>query len=406
MGGQAGVQAADSLRSGGFPGSITIVADEATLPYQRPPLSKDYLVPTGHLAALPLRPASFYTDHGIDLLTGVAASTIDRHAQTVTLADGTSLPYDYLLMATGSRNRSLSCPGADLAGIHSLKTITDAERLQRALSAAEDVVVIGAGFIGLEFASAAKAYGCEVTVLEFASRPMSRALSPVMSDWFSVAHERNGVRLRLNEGLSHFERDNNGHVCAAHSMTGARYTADLVVVGVGVIPNDEVAAQAGLETNNGILVDEALRTSDPRIFAIGDCASFPNSLTGSRIRLESVQNAAAHGRHAAQVILHAADNYEETPWFWSTQGSLRLPMAGIQAAGDTATVIGNPETAKFSVLCHRVGRLVAVESVNAAGDHIAARKLLTAGLGPSPEEAQAPGFSLKAHAQQASLDPA
>jgi 3-phenylpropionate/trans-cinnamate dioxygenase ferredoxin reductase subunit len=405
-GGQAGVQAADSLRSGGYTDTITIVAEEESLPYQRPPLSKDYLAPGGSPAALPLRPASFYADNNIDLNTGVSATDIDRDAQTVTISNGTVLDYDHLVLATGSRNRTLTCAGAEAPGIHSLKTLQDAEDLHAALDTARNVVVIGAGFIGLEFAAAARAHGCSVTVLEFAPRPMARALTPVMSEWFTAAHRGNGIELRLNEGISHFEAGPDGRVRAAHSTTNTRYPADLVIVGVGVIPNDEIAARAGLETKNGIVVDQSLRTSDPRVLAIGDCASYPNAHTQTRTRLESVQNAAAHGRHAAQAILGTTDRFEETPWFWSTQGTLRLQMAGISSVDDTTTVIGDPGTGKFSVLCHRDGQLVAVESVNAAPDHMAARKLLSKKLGPSPEEAQTPGFSLKAHAQQALLNPA
>lgn len=400
-GGQAGIQAADSLRSGGCTDTITILAEEEGLPYQRPPLSKDYLAPAGRPAPLPLRPASFYEDNDIDLRTGVSAMDIDRDAQTVLISDGTVLSYDHLVLATGSRTRTLSCPGAETAGIYSLKTLQEAEDLHAALAAARKVIVIGAGFIGLEFAAAARARGCSVTVLEFASRPMARALTPVMSEWFTAAYESNGTELRLNEGISHFEIGPDRRVSAAHSTENRRYAADLVVVGVGVIPNDEIAARAGLETSNGIVVDQSLRTSDPRIFAIGDCANYPNIHTRTRTRLESVQNAAAHGRHVAQAILGAPSSYEETPWFWSTQGALRLQMAGVSSPDDTTTVIGDPSTGKFSVLCHREGQLRAVESVNATADHMAARKLLEAGQGPSPEEAKAPGFSLKEHAQHA-----
>lgn len=405
-GGQAGVQAADSLRSCGYTDTITILAEEESLPYQRPPLSKDYLAPAGRSGPLPLRPATFYADNDIDLRIGVTATDIHRDNKTVTISDGTALSYEHLVLATGSRNRTLTCHGAETAGIHSLKTLRDAEELHAALANARDVIVVGAGFIGLEFAAAARAHGCSVTVLEFAPRPMARALTPVMSEWFTAAHRQNGIELRLNEGISHFEAGPDGRVSAAYSTTNGRYPADLVVVGVGVIPNDEIAARAGLETNNGIVVDQSLRTSDPRIFAIGDCANYPNIYTRTRTRLESVQNAAAHGRQVAQVILGATDHYEETPWFWSTQGTLRLQMAGMSSAADTTTLIGDPSAAKFSVLCHRDGQLVAVESVNAAADHMAARKLLSAGLGPSPEEAQASGFSLKAHTQQALLNPA
>lgn len=400
-GGQAGLQVADSLRGGGYTGAVTIVADEAGLPYQRPPLSKDYLAPGADPAPLPLRAASFFTGKDIQLRAGTAVVAVDRAAKEVTLQDGSTLPYAHLVFATGAANRALTCAGADLPGVHGLKTLGDAETLHAALAGARDVVVVGAGFIGLEFAAAARARGCSVTVLEFAPRPMGRALSPAMSDWFAAAHAELGVRLQLGEGISHFDAGDGGRVGAAVSTTGARYPADLVVVGIGVVPNDSLAAAAGLETGNGIVVDEALRTSDPSILAVGDCASFPSLHAGGLSRLESVQNATDQGRHAAQTILGPPSAYTELPWFWSTQGSLRLQIAGLSAPGDSTMLNGDPADGKFSILCFRDGRLAAVESVNSPGDHLGARKLLAAGRGPSPEEAAAPGFSLKAYARQA-----
>lgn len=465
-GGQAGVQTADSLRGGGHTGPITIVADEAELPYQRPPLSKDFLskdsvsrdVPAGESAAgdhpaagtgpipgtgpapLPLRAASFYAEKDITLRTGTRVAGIERAGRRVALEDGTALGYDRLVLATGATNRRLACPGADLAGIHGLKTLHDAAALHRALATARNVVVIGAGFIGLEFAAAALARGCSVTVLEFAPRPMGRALSAPMGDWFAAAHAAAGVRLRLGEGIASFEAarapassagsatgeagaapteagpvptaagivpthtgagaiPGAARVAAAISTTGERYPADLVVVGIGVVPNDALAAAAGLETANGIVVDAALRTSDPAILAVGDCAIFPNAHTGAPTRLESVQNATDHARHAAASILGTAVAYAELPWFWSTQGPLRLQIAGLADPGDVPQVLGDPATGRFSVLCFRDGRLAAVESVNSPADHMAARKLLAAGAGPTPGDAAAPGFSLKAHAK-------
>ena len=302
-GGQAGLQSADSLRTEGYAGEITIVADEPGLPYQRPPLSKDYLTPGKEALPLPLRGEAFFNDKDIKLLTGVAATGINRQARTVALADGTTLPYEQLILATGTRNRTLGCAGAELPGIHGLRTLADAEALHAALPTARNVVVIGAGFIGLEFAAAARAHGCNTTVLEFAPRPMGRALTPLMGDWFTGAHERLGIDLRLSEGIDRFEAGEHGRVAAAVSTTGASYPADLVVVGIGVLPNDSLALEAGLETENGILVDAQLRTSDPAILAVGDCANFPHPLAGGRIRLESVQNATDQARHAARTIM-------------------------------------------------------------------------------------------------------
>lgn len=400
-GGQAGLQVADSLRSGGYQESITVIADEPGLPYQRPPLSKDYLAPEGSPAPLPLRAASFFADKEITLLSGVRAAAVDRTARTVTLGNGEQVGYRHLVFATGTANRALTCPGAALPGVHLLRTLPDAEQLHAGLAAARRVVVVGAGFIGLEVAAAARARGCEVTVLEFAPGPMARALSPAMGAWFAEAHARAGIRLRFNEGIAAFEPSMDGRVGWAVSTTGARYRADLVVAGIGVVPNDALAAAAGLETGNGIVVDAALRTSDPSVLAVGDCASFPSPHAGARIRVESVQNATDQGRHAARTILGSAEPYTDLPWFWSNQGSRRLQIAGLSAPGDQTVVSGDPDSGKFSVLCFRNGRLAAVESVNSPGEHLGARKLLAAGISPSPEEVAAPGFSLKTLARQA-----
>lgn len=411
-GGQAGLQSADSLRTEGYAGDITIVADEPGLPYQRPPLSKDYLTPGKEALPLPLRGEDFFTDKDIRLLRGVSATGIDRTNRTVALKDGTRLPYGQLILATGTRNRTLDCAGAELPGVHSLRTLADAQVLHASLPAARNVVVIGAGFIGLEFAAAARAHGCNTTVLEFAPRPMGRALTPLMGDWFAGAHQRLGIDLRLSEGIDSFEAGEHGRVGTAVSTSGARYPADLVVVGIGVLPNDNLALEAGLETGNGILVDAQLRTSDPSILAVGDCANFPHPAAGARIRLESVQNATDQARHAARTILAAAGGhpeagtYADLPWFWSTQGPYRLQMAGLAEPADETLVLGDPAAAKFSVLCFRDGFLAAVESVNLPGDHIAARKLLSGSARLSRHEAEAEGFTLKAAAKSMVSAPA
>ena len=402
-GGQAGLQVADSLRTEGYSGAVTIVADEPGLPYQRPPLSKDYLAPGKEPAPLPVRGVGFFTTKGVRLRAGVSATVIDRASRAVALSDGTELPYTHLVLATGARNRSLACPGAELAGVHGLRTLSDAQALHAALPSARNVVVVGAGFIGLEFAAAASAHGCATTVLEYAARPMSRALSPAMGDWFARAHKELGVKLRLSEGIDRFEAGPDGRIAAAVSTTGRSYPADLVVVGVGVLPNDTLAGQAGLETANGIVVDETLRTADPHILAVGDCANFPNVHAGTRTRLESVQNATDQARHAARTILGAGDPYTAAPWFWSTQGPYRLQMAGLARPDDDTLVLGDQEAAKFSVLCFRDGMLAAVESVNMPADHMAARKLMAADERITLAQAEAEGFSLKTAAKATAL---
>ena len=394
--GQAGIQTADSLRTEGYTGTITILNDEAAFPYQRPPLSKDYLGVESPGTALPLRGPDFFASKDITLQAGLAVA-VDTAARSVTLADGSTLDYTHLVFATGAANRPLPCPGATLECVHALRTLDDAQNLQRALSSAKKVVVIGAGFIGLEFAAAARARGLEVTVLEFATRPMGRALSATASNWFTARHRADGIDLRLNEGVSSIHQDGTGLL--VESTTGDRYPADLVLYGVGVLPRTELAEAAGLATDNGIVVDSALRTNVEGVLAVGDCASFPNASTGSRTRLESVQNATDHGRHVARSIMGNDSDYAETPWFWSTQGSIRLQIAGISDPSDEPVVLGDPANGKFSIALLRDGVLAAVESMNSAADHIAARKLVGRGIALSPETLTDPGFSLKALAK-------
>jgi 3-phenylpropionate/trans-cinnamate dioxygenase ferredoxin reductase component len=388
--GHGGVQVTDSLRSRGFRGDITIVGEEASLPYQRPPLSKDYLAEGATPAPLPLRGERFFAENRIALRTGVQAIAVDRARRTVSLDDGQVRPYTALVLATGSRTRPLPVPGGELAGVHELRTLTDAENLRRALTAARSVVVVGAGFIGLEFAVAARKRGVDVTVLEAADRPMGRALSPVMSDHFIGAHRHMGTDLRLGESLAALT-GRDGSVAAAVGASGTEYAADLVLFGVGVLPHDDLARTAGLAVDNGIVVDEHLRTADTAVYAVGDC---------TRGRLESVQNATDQARHVAEMILGGSSAYSALPWFWSNQGPLRLQIAGVGRPGDTTIVCGDVTGGRFSILCFRDGRLRAVESLNRPADHIAARRLLAAGHGPTPEQAADPTFSLKDHAKQ------
>lgn len=396
-GGHAGLQVAETLRAEGYDGTVTVVVDDPHPPYQRPPLSKDCL--GGEDAApLPLRGPRFAEEHCIDLRTGVTATGIDRQRRTVHLDTHEEVPYAHLVLATGAANRRLTCPGAELDGVHGLRTLDDAQRLSAAMTAARRVVVIGAGFIGLEFATVARARGLEVTVLEFAPRPMGRAVSPVTGDWFAQAHLASGIDLRLGEGIERCE--GAGRVEAVVSTTGDRYPADLVVVGIGVVPSTALAEQAGLETDNGIVVDASLRTSDPAVLAVGDCASFPSVHAGIRSRLESVQNATDQARHAAHTILGRTDDYADLPWFWSRQGPWKLQIAGLYRAGDDTVVRGDLTAGKFSVFCFRQDRLVAVESINRPADHMTARKLIHERVPLTPAQAADPALDLKtvAHA--------
>jgi 3-phenylpropionate/trans-cinnamate dioxygenase ferredoxin reductase subunit len=390
--GHAGVQVADALRTAGHDGPLTVVGDEPALPYQRPPLSKEHLGSTG--TAMPLRAERFFRENRIELRTGVTATAIDRAARTVHLDDGRTLPYDVLVLATGAANRTPAVPGVDQPGVHALRTLADAEALAAALPRARSVLVVGAGFIGLEVAAAARARGLPVTVLEAADRPLGRAVSPVMAEHLADAHRRMGTTLRLGEAVAAF----TGR--GAVSSVGLEYAADLVVVGIGVVPRTALAAAAGLPVSDGIVVDENLRTGDPAIYAVGDCANHPNPHTGTRIRLESVQNATDQGRHVAAAILGHGRPYAELPWFWSHQGPLKLQIAGVRLPDDESVPCGDPATGRFSVCCFRDGRLVAVESLNRPADHIAARRLLTAGRSPHPGQVGDPAFSLKDFARR------
>ena len=396
--GQAGVQLADSLRGAGWTGAVTLIGAETDLPYQRPPLSKDFMTGTAG-EPLPLRGERFYGEAGVDFRAGVEVVAIDRAAKTVTCSDGSVVRYATLVLATGSRTRRLAVEGADLAGVHELRTLDDAVRLQGALAEASRVVVIGAGFIGLEFAAAARPRGIDVTVLEFAERPMARAVSPEMSEHFARAHAAAGIDLRCGEGVVRLVGD--GRVRGVVGSSGAEYPADLVLVGVGVVPNDELAAAAGLAVDNGVLVGEDLATADPAIYAIGDVARYPSRHATGLSRLEAVQNATDQARFLAHALVEQPHGrrYETLPWFWSQQGGWKLQIAGLAAPDDER--ITRSDDRSFSVYRFRDGELVAVESANNPGEHIAARRFIAAARALDPGLVAEPGFSLKAFAAQA-----
>ncbi len=396
--GQAGFQVAASLRDGGFTGRVLLIGDEPGLPYQRPPLSKAYLAGKSDRIALNLRAEAFYTQASIEVLTGRTVTAIDRARRTVRLSDGGSIAYGHLVLATGARNRPLPVPGADLAGVLQLRSADDAEALKQRLPDLKRFVIIGAGFIGLEIAATASARGIDVTVLEATARPMARALSEAMSEFFRKIHETAGVHLVFNTAVTRIHGE-AGRATAVETADGRTFDADLVVVGVGVLPNVELAAEAGLTVDNGIVVDENLLTSDPAISAIGDCAAFAQPFAeGKRGRVESVQNAVDQARCVAARIVGKAHAYHAIPWFWSDQGPYKLQIAGMSTPHDLSVIRGNPEAGAFSVFCFRNGRLVGVESVNKPADHMVARKLITAGTPLSPQEAADTAFDLKARA--------
>lgn len=394
----AGFQVAASLRQTGFEGPVRLIGDEPVLPYQRPPLSKDYLDGKIGLDLLLLRPEAFYRDHRIDFLPGTRVTEIDRAGRAVRLASGDHLEYGHLVLATGARNRVPPLPGIELDGVCYLRDLAETEALRQHLAAAEQVVVIGAGFIGLEFAAVARAHGKPVHIVELTDRVMSRVLAVPTSHFFAEAHRRTGVEFSFGAQAVRIA-GHNGRVDHVELAGGERLKADLVLVSVGVVPNGELAAAAGLAVANGIVVDEQLLTADPAISAIGDCASFPcRHAGGAAMRLEAVQNAADHARCVADRIVGKPHPYTALPWFWSEQGPLRLQIAGLTTGHDQTVVRGNLETGEFSVFCYKAGALLGIESVNRPADHAQARRLLAAGRQVTPEQAADASFDLRAAA--------
>ncbi len=373
--GQAGAQAVISLRAEGFSGPITMIGDEAYAPYQRPPLSKAYLMGTFERARLFLKPESFYAEAGCTLIVNTAVTAIDRAAKTVALSDGRTLSYGRLLIAAGTRVRPILCPGAALSGIHYLRSIADVDGLQAVFHSGKRLVVIGGGFIGLEVAAVAAKHGLEVTVFEALERVMARAVSKPVSDFFEGAHRAAGVTLLTGTGVEGFEGE--GAVGGVRAG-GKVYPADIVLVGIGVLPNVEIAAAAGLSCQNGLVVDKHCATNDPDIFAAGDC-TWHAGREGEWMRLESVQNAIDQAKHAAAAMVGKPKPYNEVPWFWSDQYDLKLQIAGLARAGDEIVVRGDPGQRKFSVFHLREGVLVAVEAINAPADYLVGRKLIAEG---------------------------
>lgn len=391
--GHGGYQVAASLRQAGFAGRICLVNDEAHLPYQRPPLSKAYIKGSSGPESLMFRPAKFYEDQGIELIAGRAVS-INRAGRSVLLGSGQSLPYGHLVLATGARNRLLDLPNANLPDVKYLRILDDSEALRRIMPSKTRVVVIGAGFIGLEFAATARLKGLEVDVLELAPRVMARAVTAEVSEYFQARHREAGIRIHLGVQATSIEAE-DGKVTGVSLSDGRHLPADLVVVGVGVLPNIELAAEAGLPVAAGIVVDEFLSTSDPNISAIGDCALFASPRFGGSLRVESVQNATDQARCLAARLTGDAKPYDGHPWFWSDQGDDKLQMAGLTTGYDRVVLRGDPAKKAFSAFCYHGDRLLGIESVNRAGDHMFGRRLQAMDRSITPEQAADESFDLK-----------
>lgn len=402
--GQAGVQAAEALRAGGCSVPITLLGDEPHGPYHRPPLSKAWLAGDVDAAQLVMRAPELLARKGITLRTGVRVQAIDRAARTlhVVAADGTAevLPWGGLVLATGSRPRALPLPGADAAGVHPLRSRADADAIAAGLQHCQaqglPVVVVGGGFIGLEVAATARKKGLAVTVLEAAPRLLGRVLAPVLSDWYAQLHRGHGVDVVLGAAVAAIEVQ-GGRAVAVQGANGQRWPAGLVVVGIGVQANDELAAAAGLACDRGIVVDDCARTADPAIVAAGDCtARLPAGAADPArlLRLESVNNATEQGKSAAAALLGQPRPFSGTPWFWSDQYDRKLQMAGLSTGADQAVLRGALDAPGFAVYHFKAGRLLAVDTVNNPREHLLARKLLDAGRGPTPAQAADPGFDL------------
>ena len=373
-GGHAASQLISSLQSGGFQGNIQLIGQEPYVPYQRPPLSKQFLAGTMEIDKVYLKPPEFYAEAGVELFLNTTVTTIDRDAQTVTLDNGRILSYDKLALTTGSRVRELPVPGVDLKGVFYLRNIDHIRAIQPYMQAGAKLVIVGGGYIGLEAASVALKQGIDVSVLEMEPRILNRVVAPEVSDFFTRLHSEEGVHIYTQATVSAFQ--GNEQVNTVLCQDGQRFPADFVIIGIGIVPNSELAAAAELETDNGIVVDEYCRTRDPNIVAAGDCTNHPNSLLNRRLRLESVHNALSQGRTAAATLCGKLTPYAEVPRFWSDQYDLRLQILGLSQDYDQLVLRGDPAGRSFLACYLRAGQIIAVDAVNNPKEFMLARKLI------------------------------
>ncbi|MFV3127237.1 NAD(P)/FAD-dependent oxidoreductase [Niveispirillum sp. KHB5.9] len=394
--GQAAAQLAQSLRAGGYAGPVTMVGDEAFPPYERPPLSKDYLSGKRQVERLFLRPPAFWAEKQVELRLGRRVAGVDRLARRVVLDDSTALPYAKLVWAAGGRPRRLSCPGTDLAGIHHIRSIADIDGLKAGLVLPERrVVIVGGGYIGLESAAVLRSGGHHVTVLETQDRLLARVTASPVPQFLLNLHRGHGVDVRLSTGVEGLT-GGDGQVAGVRLSTGELLPADLVVVGIGIIPNVEPLAAAGLACPDGVQVDEYCRTSDPDILAIGDCALHPSRFAPVPVRLESVQNAIDQAKCAAGTILGQAEPYTAMPWFWSDQYAVKMQTAGLSIGHDTQIVRGAVGVPPFSVVYLRDGRVIALDCLSCPRDFMQGRALVTGAVAVNPIRLADPTVELKA----------
>lgn len=392
--GQAGFQTAASLRSEGYADPITLIGEEPHIPYNRPPLSKGFVLGTQDAESIELRPVNFYKTHQINLLCGERVVGISRAEKQIEIASGGNLSYDSLVLAVGASNRRLPVPGGDLEGVLYLRSLAEAIFIKKRIEESQRIVVVGGGFIGLELAAVASSLGKSVTVIEALPRVMARVVAPIISEFFHDLHTSRNVKIFCGATVKEI-RGANRHANEVVVSDGSVHPADLVLVGIGVVPNVELARDAGLAVSNGIAVNEYLETEDKNIFAIGDCAEYPNAFAGGRVRLESVQNAADQAQCVAMTIAGHRTKYNSLPWFWTDQYEIKLQMAGISAGHDRVVTRGNAEARKLSVFYFRDGKLIAVDSINRPVDHMIGRKLIASGARLTPEECADESVNLK-----------
>jgi 3-phenylpropionate/trans-cinnamate dioxygenase ferredoxin reductase subunit len=391
--GQAGAELAASLRAGGFAGRLTLVGEEDAPPYQRPPLSKKYLLGEMTAERLWLKPHDFYAEARIELALGVPVLAIDRGARAVRLADGRALGWDLLALTTGARPRLLpEAAGGGLAGVYPVRTLADVDAMAAEFASGRRALIVGGGYIGLEAAAVAAARGLSVDLVEAAPRILGRVAAPETADYFRALHAAHGVRIREGVALARLTGD-HGRVNGALLADGARIEADFALVGIGVAPNDGLAAEAGLAIENGIAVDAFCATSDPRVFAAGDCASFP--WRGRRIRLESVQNAIDQAKAAAAAMLGRPVAYDPTPWFWSDQYDVKLQIAGLNAGWDRIVTRPGAREGARSVWYFGAGRLLAVDAMNDPRAYMTAKRWLEGGVSPAADRVADLSLDLK-----------
>jgi 3-phenylpropionate/trans-cinnamate dioxygenase ferredoxin reductase subunit len=374
--GHAAGQVVATLKQKKFAGWIVLIGDEPFLPYQRPPLSKKYLAGALDAERLHFKPAAFYDAENIQAHLNTRIDRIERDKRMVYTDDGRPFAHDKLVLALGSRVRHIPIADTGLAGVHYLRSITDVDNIRRDIGAGRKLVIVGAGYIGLEVAAVCCELGLDVTVVEMADRVMSRVVAPEISSFYQRQHEQRGVRFLLSTNLNAIHGDTR--VAAVETGNGDIFPADIVIIGAGVLPNCELAAQAGLEVDNGIVVDDQCRTGDANIYAIGDCTSHPNSIYGRRVRLESVHNALEQAKTAASNICGDELHYSQVPWFWSDQYDLKLQIAGLSTGYDQTIVRGEPADKKFACLYLKNGVLIAVDAINAPREFMQAKTLIAA----------------------------